>query len=244
MPVIDDFVGVLKLRGGYIRGFAGDTVRIQDRFRQGAASFRGFEIAGVGPRLIVPLTPDALSDPNQFTPLRNISGGGGTQTGNGVSFVSQSIGANAYLIGTAEILLPLPLPESYGIRASIFTDFGAVGIVDDETQALNDVVDANGVPLFQVNSLGVDLDGDGLVDPTIVQGRISGQGEPNPNAGLDFNSGFVSPIQDDFSFRLTAGVTVSWNSPFGPIRFDIAEVFIREFFDETESFRFSAGTSF
>lgn len=244
LPVIDDFVGVLKLRGGYIRGFAGDTVRIQDRFRQGAASFRGFEIAGVGPRLIVPLTPDALSDPNQFTPLRNISGGGGTQTGNGVSFVSQSIGANAYLIGTAEILLPLPLPESYGIRASIFTDFGAVGIVDDETQALNDVVDANGVPLFQVNSLGVDLDGDGLVDPTIVQGRISGQGEPNPNAGLDFNSGFVSPIQDDFSFRLTAGVTVSWNSPFGPIRFDIAEVFIREFFDETESFRFSAGTSF
>ncbi|MEO1675207.1 MAG: BamA/TamA family outer membrane protein, partial [Pseudomonadota bacterium] len=54
----------------------------------------------------------------------------------------------------------------------------------------------------------------------------------------------AAPIQDDFSFRLSAGVTIGWNSPFGPIRFDIAEVFIREFYDEVEAFRFSAGTNF
>ncbi len=243
LPVFNDFVGVLKLRGGYIQGYAGDTVRIQDRFRQGASSFRGFEIAGVGPRILVPLTADSVEDSTQFNTLRSITGGGGGfRTGNGVSFQSQSIGANAYLIGTAEILLPLPLPESYGIRASIFTDFGTVGLVDDETRALNNTVGVDGTPLFRINSLGVDIDNDGLVDETPIQEQFGGG--TNPNAGLPFADGFVGPIQDDLSFRLTAGVTISWNSPFGPIRFDIAEVFIREFFDETESFRFSAGTTF
>ncbi len=230
-PLYRDFIGVLKLRGGYVTGFAGDTVRIQDRFRQGAASFRGFEISGVGPRILVPLGPAALSDPSQLTALANFTGGGGFQTGNEISFSTQSIGGNAYLIGTAEILVPLPLPESYGIRASVFTDFGTVGLVDDETLAINDTFGSI------INILGVDADGDGLVDPT-----VSLDGTINPNAGLP--NQFAGPVQDSLGFRLSAGVTISWNSPFGPIRFDIAEVFIQEFFDETEFFRFSAGTSF
>ena len=246
LPLLKDFIGALKLRGGYIRGFAGDTVRIQDRFRLGAASFRGFEIAGVGPRIIIPRSINSLApleDPEtglpvaptqtRFANVTNVIGAGGFQTGNNF-FASQSIGGNAYLIGSAEVLLPLPLPESYGIRATLFTDFGTVGLVDEETKVLNDNLG------FFVNVLGIDVDGDGLIDDTALD-----QNNPNnPNAGQDFFSGFVAPIQDDLSFRLTAGVTVSWNSPFGPIRFDIAEVFIREFYDEVESFRFSAGTAF
>ncbi len=235
-PLYKDFIGVLKLRGGYITGFAGDTVRIQDRFRQGAASFRGFEISGVGPRIIIPTTSIAVEDPENFAELLNFVGSGGFETGNGVSFQSQSIGGNAYLIGTAEVLVPLPLPPSYGIRASIFTDFGTVGLVDDETLEINDN------PGFGVSILGLDIDGDGLIDPTPVNTGFGNDGEINPNAGQDIF--FAGPVQDALSFRLSAGVTISWNSPFGPIRFDIAEVFIREFFDETEFFRFSAGTTF
>ena len=56
--------------------------------------------------------------------------------------------------------------------------------------------------------------------------------------------GDLAPIQDDLSIRMTAGVTVSWDSPFGPIRFDFAEILIKELYDQTEGFRFSAGTSF
>ena len=55
---------------------------------------------------------------------------------------------------------------------------------------------------------------------------------------------FIKPVQDDLSLRVSAGVTVSWDSPFGPIRFDIARVLRKEDYDRTEGFRFSAGTSF
>ncbi|MEL7019502.1 MAG: BamA/TamA family outer membrane protein, partial [Pseudomonadota bacterium] len=221
----------LKLRGGYITGFAGDTVRIQDRFRQGAQSFRGFDIAGVGPRVLVPTVASgaAIFDaetlqpatPQQINNAIAALPNGGFDTGNSITFRSQSIGGNAYVVGSAEVLLPLPLPDSYGIRASIFTDFGAVGLVDDETRALNE-------------QLGILLD----VSPT----RVNGDGTVE-RLDPDFLT-LAAPIQDDFSFRLSAGVTIGWNSPFGPIRFDIAEVFIREFYDEVEAFRFSAGTNF
>lgn len=176
------FVGKLQLRGGYITGFGGDDIRLQDRFYEGADSFRGFEVAGVGPRYI---------QPGQTTTSRRFG---------------QSIGAKIYAIGTAEIKLPLPLPKEYGIRTSIFTDFGTVGLVDESNKVLNDNL-----------ALWVDPDGDGI---------------------------YEKPIQDDLSLRATAGVSVSWDSPFGPVRFDFAKVLRKEDYDRTEGFRFSAGTTF
>ena len=177
------FVGVLKGRAGYIDGYAGDDVRLSDRFFEGASTFRGFEVAGIGPRFIQ-----------------------GTSSDTGEP-IGQALGGKAYAIGTAEILIPLPLPPEYGIRAALFTDFGTVGLVDDIDQAINDV------PAFFL----VDLDGDGVPDP---------------------------PVQDDLSLRASAGVSVSWDSPFGPVRFDFAQVLRREVYDQVEGFRFSAGTSF
>jgi outer membrane protein insertion porin family len=43
---------VLKLQGdiGYIGGWGGDSIRINDRFFKGGDSFPGFQIAGIGPR--------------------------------------------------------------------------------------------------------------------------------------------------------------------------------------------------
>ncbi len=176
------FIGALKFRAGYIEGYAGDDVRLSDRFFEGASTFRGFEVAGIGPRFLSP-----------------------QRTRNGKP-LSQAIGAKLYGIGSAEISIPLPLPKQYGIKASLFTDFGTVGLVDDATKFINGDV-----------SFFVDPDGDGI---------------------------FVEPVQDDLSLRATAGVSVSWDSPFGPVRFDLAEVLRQEFFDKTEGFRFSAGTSF
>ena len=43
---------------------------------------------------------------------------------------------------------------------------------------------------------------------------------------------------------LSAGVGLSWRSPFGPVRIDFAQAILKEDFDETELFRFSFGTSF
>lgn len=178
------FIGAMKLRGGYVDGFAGDDVRLSDRFFEGASTFRGFEVAGVGPRFI------------QRGARLNRDG----------EIIGQSIGGKIYAIGTTEILLPLPLPKEYGIRAALFSDYGTVGLVDDSTKALNENLD-----------FWVDPDGDGI---------------------------FIKPVQDDLSLRVSAGVSVSWDSPFGPVRFDIAKVLRKEEYDRTEGFRFSAGTNF
>ena len=43
---------------GYVAGWAGDSIRINDRFFKGGQSFRGFETAGMGPRDLT--TTDAL----------------------------------------------------------------------------------------------------------------------------------------------------------------------------------------
>ncbi|MEM6538348.1 MAG: outer membrane protein assembly factor BamA [Pseudomonadota bacterium] len=180
-----NFVLRTRFRGGFIGGYAGDDVRVQDRFFEGASTFRGFEVAGVGPRFI---SDQAFIDRN------------GQLQG------TQAIGAKLYAIGTAEIRIPLPLPPEYGIRAAIFSDFGTVGLVDERDKTINDNID-----------LFVDPDGDGI---------------------------FIAPVQDDLSIRISAGVSVSWDSPFGPVRFDIAEVFQKEEYDRTEGFRFSAGTNF
>ena len=191
-PIIGNFIGALKGRAGWIDGYAGDDVRLSDRFFEGASSFRGFEVAGVGPRFI------------QFE-------------NNDGDIDGQSLGAKAYAIGSAEILLPLPLPPEYGIQAALFSDFGAVGLVDESTQILNDAqfeaLFLEGGELFNL-----DFDGDGVRD--------------------------LDPVEDDFSLRVSAGVSVSWDSPFGPVRFDFARVLLKEDYDQTEGFRFSAGTNF
>ncbi len=51
-------------------------------------------------------------------------------------------------------------------------------------------------------------------------------------------------LADEESIRWSAGVGVSWRSPLGPIRIDLAAPLLSEDFDETESFRFSFGTRF
>ncbi len=185
-PIIGNFIGSLKGRIGYIDGWGGDNVRLSDRFFEGASTFRGFEVAGIGPRYLTSVRDGEL--------------------------LGQAIGAKAYAIGTAEILLPLPLPDQYGIRASLFSDFGTVGMVDDSTKALNDN------PAFYL-----DFDGD-------------------PMTGIDGKE--YAPIQDELALRMTAGVSVSWDSPFGPVRFDFAHILMKEEYDRTEGFRFSAGTNF
>lgn len=186
-PIIGDFIGSLKARMGYIDGYAGDDVRLSDRFFEGASTFRGFEVAGIGPRYLT---------------------GFDSQTNEPFG---QAIGGKLYAIGTFEILLPLPLPKEYGIRASLFSDFGTVGLVDNNTKVLNN-------------------------DPNFLLQQF------DPLTGQLINH--FERVQDDLSIRVTAGVSVSWDSPFGPVRFDFAEIIRKELYDRTEGFRFSAGTNF
>ena len=49
---------------------------------------------------------------------------------------------------------------------------------------------------------------------------------------------------DDLSLRASAGLSIFWDSPFGPVRFDFAEAFLKEDYDRAEFFRFSTRTRF
>lgn len=51
-------------------------------------------------------------------------------------------------------------------------------------------------------------------------------------------------IADQNSLRAAAGLGLSWRSPMGPVRIDVAAPYLSEKYDEKENFRFSFGTRF
>ena len=105
-PAFDGaIINSLALHGGIIQGYDGAAVPINQRFFKGGDSFRGFALAGIGPRdLDAPLNTGA-------------------------------IGGNAYAIGTLSSRLPSLLPESYGVSIAAFSDFGTLGRVDNVIRA-------------------------------------------------------------------------------------------------------------
>ena len=65
------------------------------------------------------------------------------------------------------------------------------------------------------------------------------------NAGTLFDSDLNdSDVDESNSIRISAGASIFWDSPIGPLRFDFTEVINKETFDRTEFFQFSGGTSF
>jgi outer membrane protein insertion porin family len=96
----DSLIGSLSLQSGYITGFDGQSIPIQERFFKGGDSFRGFAQAGIGPRDIA------------------------------VPQNSSAVGGNFFAIGTAQLKLPSFLPDSYGVQTALFSDFGTLGHLD------------------------------------------------------------------------------------------------------------------
>jgi outer membrane protein insertion porin family len=170
---IDDLVLNIAASGGYILAYDDEVLELNDRFFKGGGSFRGFKTSGIGPRDIS-VIEEGITPP--------------------------AVGGEMYAIGTVELRFPNFLPEELGIKTSIFSDFGTVGMVEDKGACVNDGVGVG-------------------VEPDIC-------------------------IVDDMSLRASAGVSVYWNSPFGPVRLDFSHILNKEDYDQTESFRFSAGTKF
>jgi len=51
-------------------------------------------------------------------------------------------------------------------------------------------------------------------------------------------------VFDTSELRASIGAGLIWQSPFGPLRFDVAYPILKADYDETEWFRFSVGTRF
>ncbi|HEX4741874.1 MAG TPA: outer membrane protein assembly factor BamA [Caulobacteraceae bacterium] len=156
---IFDFTGGVK----YIDGWNGDSIRIGDRFYEGGDTFRGFNLAGVGPRDI------------QF---------------------GDALGGKLSAIGTLEETFPNGLPEQYGIKTLLFVDFGTVGLLDK-----SDLIN-------------------------------------------QFTNQPITTIRDDLNLRASAGISVFWRSPMGPLRFDLSQIIKKDSYDQTMLFYFSTSTRF
>ena len=50
--------------------------------------------------------------------------------------------------------------------------------------------------------------------------------------------------KDDSSLRMSSGVGLSWNSPFGPISVIFSQAILKEDYDITEAISFGIGTKF
>jgi outer membrane protein insertion porin family len=110
------------------------------------------------------------------------------------------LGGDYYYTGSLETSIPLGLPQEYGIKAFGFSDFGALGGIQES----NKPVDVNGV----------------LVTP-------SPQG-----------------IFQSFALRASAGIGVSWKSPFGLVRVNIAYPFLKQSLDKGQVLNFNFGSHF
>ena len=53
-----------------------------------------------------------------------------------------------------------------------------------------------------------------------------------------------SNIRDESSLRASAGIGLSWLSPFGPVKFYLSKAILKENYDKKEIFRFSFGTTY
>jgi len=133
------------------------------------------------------------------------------------TFTDDSIGGEGYYRGRIEIQIPLGAAGAeLGLRPSIFTDIGAVFKAPEPTLICQ--------------------------QPPATAKQLPASLNCSANTG---GSGF-----QEFYFgnspkpRLSVGAGVSWNSPFGPFRFDLAKALLKQPGDQPKLFQFNVGTQF
>ncbi|MDD5585458.1 MAG: BamA/TamA family outer membrane protein, partial [Alphaproteobacteria bacterium] len=51
-------------------------------------------------------------------------------------------------------------------------------------------------------------------------------------------------FKNEENLRASVGIGMTWQSPFGPVRLDLAEAVLKEDYDKTQIVHFSFGTRF
>ncbi|HVM81706.1 MAG TPA: outer membrane protein assembly factor BamA [Stellaceae bacterium] len=192
---------------------------------------------------------DNRQDPTEgyFVQLSNdLAGLGGTvryfrtvvNTGYYYSIAPQWIvsvtGEGGYIFGLGEAV---QIEDRFFVGGDNLRGFatGGIGPRDEVTR------DALGANLYYVGSvsLGFPL---GLPQEIGLSGRVFT--DFGSAAKIDQTSVQTNPILDSYVIRLSAGIGVSWNSPLGPIRLDVAQPIFKASFDKKQLFRVSFGTRF
>ncbi|MFN5781282.1 MAG: BamA/TamA family outer membrane protein, partial [Novosphingobium sp.] len=229
-PIGKGWIFSLRGEGGLIKSFetrgAGiEPVRLTDRFYLGEPEMRGFDIRGVGPRVLRKFFIDTNGDgvADNFSPDRDNWG-------------DDALGGKYYYLGHAELEIPLGSgARELGLRPSVFVDVGAVwGLRRPNVEPLNfpySIVCNGAVTTGSASSQAAIP-----TLPATCTGSTDGVIASTP-----FQEFFVGNTKKP---RVSVGIGVNWNSPFGPFRIDFAKVLVKSSADDTKSFTFNVGTQF
>jgi outer membrane protein insertion porin family len=234
------FVLNFSAEGGYIYPFGSaptptsDKVRLTDRFFLGEPQMRGFDIRGVGPRVVRYANVDLT---NPAAPVLDTSTDGQ---------IDDALGGRAYYQGRVELDIPLGTgAKELGLRPSIFLDVGSVFSVRRPTlTTLADFRDpADGLTKFLCRNSTTGATAFATNTPD-ASGVPTGQ---FTTCATGFSP--LAPFEERFFGdtwmpRVSIGAGVNWNSPFGPFRIDFAYALRKEEGDDTKRFSFNVGTQF
>lgn len=255
------------LEGGYIHSLeksaAGiDPVRLTDRFFLGEPQFRGFDIRGVGPRI------------QRIGYTGTVAAGNQTLITDEEQIFDDAIGGRAYYLGKLELEIPLGAgAREMGIRPSIFVMAGANWGVrrPNPTASFTQATDGNGNLLFNadgspsllpIQTPQFDSEGRPIfqvpVTDAVAPGALTtcsvGYSATAGGAcsGTSINSRYniqTDPFLERFlgnspKPRVSVGIGANWNSPFGPLRLDLAYALTKVEGDDDKLFSFNVGTSF
>ncbi|MEP0191316.1 MAG: outer membrane protein assembly factor BamA [Erythrobacter sp.] len=210
-----------------------EDILLTDRFFLGEPQFRGFDIRGVGPRILTqPFITNADGLPEAITDRDSVR--------------DDALGGRNFYLARAEIEIPLGTgARELGLRPSIWLDVGALWgitqpLLQDNPFGVQNV-DADGNPIFI--EVGTDDDGNAVQFATInpIAADMVTANTPSVRAGSAIREVFLG---DTPSPRITAGIGVNWNSPFGPFRIDFAQAIRRVEGDDEKTFTFNVGTQF
>jgi outer membrane protein insertion porin family len=244
------FIFSVTAEGGYIKGLRDrgpglDDVLLTDRFFLGEPQIRGFDIRGVGPRVIRRFYG---SDGNPL-PL------------NEKTNQDDALGGTAFYVARAELEIPLGSgARELGLRPSIFVDAGAVfGVKTPELavspfpfgRCIDQCFPDGAIKFAQIDAAGPS--GTNPCVPTVVT-EVRVAINPNPPACLaSANNAQISqtlqPFVEEFygdtaKPRVAIGIGVNWNSPVGPLRLNFSYPLLKERGDDTKRFSFNVGTQF
>lgn len=220
-----------------------DAVRLTDRFYLGEPQLRGFDIRGVGPRMIREFydsNGNLITDRNQV--------------------VDDALGGRYYYLGHAELELPLGSgARELGLRPSIFMDIGAVWGLRTPVEQTSPYPGGIFMPSRDTNgnALYTQADAASLVAgicTVTASSTVTSPTNPNPPSCLGSAANTplgssIPPFRERFvgnspKPRISVGIGVNWNSPFGPFRIDFAHALTKVEGDDTKSFTFNVGTQF
>ncbi|AKH41883.1 outer membrane protein insertion porin family [Altererythrobacter atlanticus] len=220
------------------RGEGQDDVLLTDRFFLGEPQIRGFDIRGVGPRVI-----------RRFYG-QNEDGEVVLQPYDANNNYDDALGGKAMYLAKAELEIPLGSgAREMGLRPSIFLDAGAVYNITDPVLVNSPYPDglfiprrdADGNALYYQNI----YDNDGqITGTTIVTSPLDPDGEENTAIGNTISPFVEEFVGDTWKPRVAIGIGVNWNSPFGPFRINFAYPLLKQEGDDTKKFSFNVGTQF